>query len=124
MLLPKKEEAANLEGSEIDWRQLLQPVGVDEKARLIRDLITNDKNLRTKARIIDPFNATVIDQMAHFPKSRDLNDLITRWGEAYRENGISEEGGSRVEYTTAVIGFHAEPDAERTETQMKEGNRK
>ena len=119
-----KESPVDTGGNEPDFRSFLQPVNVDEKARLIRDLITSDKNLRTKARIPDAFNASVMDLLGRWEKAGSLSGMITSWGNDWREDGISEEGGSRVEYTTAVIGFRAEPEEENDRSKVKEGNRK
>jgi hypothetical protein len=111
-------------GNEPDYRNMFQPGGVDVKGALIRDLITSDKNNRTKTRIPGAFSYAVLLQIGKMRTFKTLAQASKSFHADFDESAISEDGASRVEYTTAVVGFKGDIDNDSDHAKMTEGNRK
>lgn len=130
---PKKERTIGVHAEgpsagDSDFRQLLQPALIDDKSKLIRDLVTDDANTETKTRIPDVFNMSVMDLIGQWPtflnQADGLSKLSVAFGHRYRVNAISQDGKSREEYTNAVTGVVAEKEMEKDAKRLQEGNRK
>ena len=115
----------------------------DEKATLIRDLITSDNNNETKTRIPHVFAMTVLDAHGAWSSSTGTisyefkgetktlplsEEGMARYiGMRYRINAISKEGLSREEYAYATSSYLAQQQAmgqNMAQMRIDEGTKK
>ena len=133
---PKPEERVN----PFAWLKHRQH---DEKASLIRDLITSDRNNETKTRISHVFGMSVFDLLGAWssPTEEILYDFQNEkktlpktvegmaqfFGHRYRINAISKNGLSREEYEHAASSYLAQQAAlgqSMQQARVEEGAKK
>lgn len=84
--------------NEPDTRAFWVPTETDSKITVPRDLITSDKNLRTKSRTNAPFNLALVNMLDAWDEPGNSMKMGKRWEKDYLTHQISRESLSRQEY--------------------------
>ena len=112
--------------NEPDMRSILIPAMSDSKIMVPRDLITSDKNNRTKTRNPAPFNMAVINDLGDWDTYRTESSASKKFEDNIDQHWISHDGWSRAEYVDTskayLMGEHAlQLDSDK---KLTEGSRK
>ncbi len=112
--------------NEPDTRGFLVPAEVDSKITVPRDLITTDKNLRTKTRINAPFNMALVNSLDKWETFKSSAEEGKSWEKDYAVHQISRDSLSRQEYVDLGSYYLGGVRMERKENsdKMTEGVRK
>lgn len=107
-------------------RSLLVPSSGDSKITVPRDLITSDKNNRTKTRNPAPFNMAVINDLGDWDTYATESSASRKFENNIDEHWISRDGDSRIEYVDTAKAYLAggQPATIESNKKLTEGSRK
>ena len=116
----------NPDTEEPDMRNLLVPSTGDSKITVPRDLITSDKNNRTKTRNPAPFNMAVINDLGDWDTYKSESKASKSFEDNIDQHWISQQGMSREEYVRTSEAYltgrnDTVPEASK---KLTEGSRK
>lgn len=132
-----QQETAQNQRQPKSWRDIFRfRARTDDKAGLIRDLITNDANLPLKTRIPEVFTMSYLDCVGAWASAndeleflengktvrvrKDLEGLDRMFRANYRINAVSREGLGREEYSLTARSYLAGAEISRLDQMEQE----